>query len=211
MQRGSCTAQTRKYHCVGRVKRNVVVLASRAMASHSSYGSQWNGQRQTCAYASAARSPGGKVARRLGGDGRGTSDVAKVTGGGDRGSKARIVRGRDECNHFAPRGGIVKLNTRVDVQSAVDDVAGSICQALPRPRPGHSPYNERLTSPRTSAWSRETALPRPRPRGDDTHRATARGRAPSISVPAELNTTTAPDTCRAALYGVGAGWPARGS
>ena len=51
-----------------------------------------------------ARSPPGAVARRLGGDARGSSDGSKGACGGDGGSTARIVRGRNEYHRNALRG-----------------------------------------------------------------------------------------------------------
>jgi len=51
-----------------------------------------------------ARSTLGAVARRLGGDARGSSDGSEGACGGDGGSSARIVRGRNEYHRNALRG-----------------------------------------------------------------------------------------------------------
>ena len=100
-----------------------------------------------------ARSPPGAVARRLGGDARGSNDGSKGACGGDGGSTARIERGRNEYHRNALRG-IVKQgaiwSSGSNRANRTDSGAPQLTLDTPRPA-APAPSQARLRSCRRRA------------------------------------------------------------
>jgi len=132
-----------------------------------------------------ARSTPGAVARRLGGDARGSSDGSEGACGGDGGSTARIVRRRNEYHRNALRG-IAKPRA---IWSSGSKRANRTVSGAPELT---------LDTPRASAGAAESALSgEPRAPPDCDPRAGAGGRWRDLFLPQKRRVELT--------------WPSRGS